>query len=84
MARVPLDADPESFCRKCLGPRGYRRTIEAVRNRLAAGEPSRGVVTCRRCGGPTFLAATLAVRESLGLELGPRKNHDMLAANEQR
>jgi hypothetical protein len=61
-------ADVGRYCLACLGPGGYRRTIDWIRAALATGERVEAPTTCQRCGQLTFHGAVLAVRAELGLQ----------------
>ena len=60
--------DPEACCLRCLGPGGYRRLNDRMRERRAAGVEREPILTCRECGGPSFYGALVAERAALGVK----------------
>jgi hypothetical protein len=62
------DADVGRHCQACLGPGGYRRTVEMVRARIASGDRTPYPLTCQRCGQPTYAGAVVRVRAEMGLD----------------
>jgi hypothetical protein len=66
-SKVP-DADVGRHCLACLGPGGYRRTIDLMWRPIAAGDRSPWSLECIRCGKDTMAGAVVRIRTERGLD----------------